>query len=68
VTTRFRVRCRDCGRTVLSGVERIGVDETHVLGAHLEACRFDLAESQKRALANDLGAVLAHFDVENARV
>jgi hypothetical protein len=41
---RFRVRCRDCGRSVLSGVVRIGVGEANALSAHLETCRPDLAD------------------------
>jgi hypothetical protein len=63
---RFRVRCRNCGRTVLSGVERIGVGEAHALSAHLETCRPDLADPRNDGWKTDLGELLAHFDVQNA--
>ncbi len=63
---RFRMRCRNCGRTVLSEVERIGAGETRALSAHLEACRPDLADPRSGGWKTDLGAILAHFDVQNA--
>jgi hypothetical protein len=59
----FRVRCRNCARTVLSGVERIGPREADALVAHLERCRSDLAHAERSRWASDLGVLLAHFDV-----
>jgi hypothetical protein len=66
MTPQFRVRCRNCGRTILSGVERIGIREAEALAAHLERCRPDLADPPDRRWSADLGALLAQFDVESA--
>jgi hypothetical protein len=65
VPSPFRVRCRNCGRTVLSGVDRIGVAEANALSAHLETCRPDLANLRNDGWKSDLGEVLGHFDVRN---
>jgi hypothetical protein len=62
---RFRVRCRDCGRTVLTGVMRIGDAEARALYAHVEVCRPDLVEKTGVASAA-LGTLLARFDVRTA--
>lgn len=59
---RFTVRCRGCGRTVLSGVERVG-DAEPELHAHLAKCQPDLAAAVS---AEQLGELLARFDVRAA--
>jgi hypothetical protein len=64
-TGRFRVRCRNCGRSVLSGVEAIGVRQADALAAHLERCRPDLTDPKDDRWSADLGALLAQFDVES---
>ncbi|HEX9348557.1 MAG TPA: hypothetical protein VF919_13350 [Gemmatimonadales bacterium] len=56
---RFRVRCRACGRTVLSGVARVADAEAAELRAHLARCRPDLPAP----IDDDLGRLLARFDV-----
>lgn len=63
-TSRVRVRCRACGRTVLSGVPRVGDEEAAELRAHLARCRRDLPT----ALGDtDLGRLLARFDVASTK-
>ena len=55
----FRVRCRACGRTVLSGVARVADSEAAELRAHLARCRLDLPAP----IDDDLGKLLARFEV-----
>lgn len=61
---RFTVRCRECGRTVLAGVERVGDAEAAELHVHFAKCRPDLAA----AVSAEFGALLARFDVRTLRV
>ena len=56
---RFRVRCRTCGRTVMSAVARVADAEAAELRAHLAWCRRDLPTP----IDADLGALLTWFDV-----
>jgi len=58
-TLHFRVRCRSCGRTVLSGVARVADAEATELRAHLARCRPDVAAP----IDADLGSLLSWFDV-----
>jgi hypothetical protein len=62
-TPRFRIRCRSCNRTVLTGVERVGDAEAAEMRAHLTTCRLDLPRAERNGARADLGAVLARFDV-----
>ena len=62
----FRVRCRDCGRTVLTGVRRIADAEVRALRAHLETCRPDLGDPPPDATPAALSTLLARFDVRSA--
>ena len=58
---RFRVRCHTCGRTILSGIARVGDAEAAELRAHLGRCRPDVA------VPADFGRLLARFDVASTR-
>ena len=62
----FRVRCRDCGRTVLTGVRRIADAEVRALRAHLETCRPDLGDPPRDVVSAALGTLLSRFDVRSA--
>ena len=60
----FIARCRACSRVVLAGVERIGDAETAELRAHAERCWLGGSPSARaRDAGDDLGALLARFDV-----
>jgi hypothetical protein len=61
----FRVRCRDCGRTVLTGVLRIADAEARALRAHSDVCRPDLVDGSRTTPSASLGSLLAHFDVRS---
>jgi hypothetical protein len=61
----FRVRCRDCGRTVLWQVERVAEAEERELRRHLVGCRPDL--SMAVGENHGLGPLLARFEVATTR-
>ncbi len=62
----LRIRCRDCGRTVLTGVSRIGDAEVAALGAHFDVCRPDLDDPPRDAASASLATLLSRFDVQRA--
>ena len=59
----FTVRCRECARTVLSGVARLGDAEAAVLRAHVARCRPATRHARDDSANADLGTLLARFDV-----
>jgi hypothetical protein len=62
---RFQVRCRDCGRTVLWRIERVGEAEERELRGHLVACRPDLTVATSERTG--VGPLLARFEVATTR-
>ena len=62
---RFRVRCRNCGRTVLSGVETIGVCQADDFQPKVEPLirRPELVDPKGERWSADLGAFQAQCDV-----
>jgi hypothetical protein len=65
VTSKFLVRCRNCGRIVLNGVQRIADRESDALASHLRKCRPDLIAPGDDRWRSELGPLLAQFDVRD---